>query len=77
MTDLYADWVTVVPGPEGLKATAQELLAIARDSSLVRTSGNGTTFLVAPRVADQYTAPPKSPAPRRRAKQKDVNDSGD
>lgn len=63
------DWITVVPGAGELKETARVLLLIADDPALVRTSGNGTEFLVPVWVADAFTAPaepPKKRAPRAR-----------
>jgi hypothetical protein len=65
MSDLFKDWVSVIPASGELKETARELLTLAGDPSLVRTDGNGTEFLVPAWVADAYTTP--SPAPRKRA----------
>lgn len=60
-----AEWVPVIPGAGMLKETAQMLLAIAQDPALVRTDGNGTSFLVPQWVADSFTTP--TPSPRKRA----------
>lgn len=62
-------WVPVVPGAGELKETAQLLLAIAQDPALVRTDGNGTSFLVPEWVAHSFVTPaepPKKRAPRAR-----------
>lgn len=68
MSDALKDWVEVIPGKGELKETAQMLLAIAEDPALVRTEGNGTTFLVPGWVADSFVTPaPPPPPPRKRA----------
>lgn len=63
------DWVPVIPATGELKETAQMLLAIADNPALVRTDGNGTSFLVPQWVADSFVtpAPPSTPPPRKRA----------
>lgn len=70
MSLIYGDdWVPVIPGQDGIKAAAQELLTIAGDPALVRTAGNGTEFLVPSWVADAFVSPPapeKKRAPRAR-----------
>lgn len=61
------DWVTVVPGAEGLPATAAALLALAQHPGHVRTAGSGNEFIVPPYLADLYTAPaPKKRAPKKK-----------
>ena len=70
MSNLFDTWQTVVPAPARVKEAARELLAIAGDSSLVRTDGNGTTFLVPAWVAEMFVSPPASetveaPKPKR------------
>lgn len=50
------DWVTVIPAPGELSATARELLELAGDPRWVRTIGNGTEFLVHPDVAAGFSA---------------------
>ena len=67
MSDALKDWVEVIPGTGELKETAQMLLAIAGDPALVRTEGNGTTFLVPTWVADSFVTPAPPPPPRKRA----------
>lgn len=47
-------WATVVPAKGRLKETARDLLDLAGDPFLVRTSGNGTTFDVPESIADAY-----------------------
>lgn len=81
MSDIYADWVHVVPAAGKLKATAKTLLALAGDPGRVRTASNGTEFLVHPEVAQAYNAPghlgaavnpfdDPPPAPKRRGRPK-------
>lgn len=70
MTDRFKDWVPVVPGKGELGETARALLAIAGDTSLVRTEGNGTEFLVPSWVAERFTAPEEPQTPRRRGRAK-------
>lgn len=66
MTD---DWITVMPAKSEVKATARELLALARTPADVRTDSNGDVFRIPPYLADLYTAPaPEAPKPRRRTK---------
>lgn len=57
------DWVTVVPAPDDVKATAQALLALADQPGDVRTTAAGNEFLIPPYLADRYNTPP---APKRR-----------
>ena len=68
---MRSDWVTVVPGEDGLSATAAALLALAQHPGHVRTAGNGAEFIVPPYLADLYTTPP---APKRRAAKKKEGD---
>lgn len=72
MSDLYADWVEVLPGKGAVKETARALLDIAQDARLVRTESNGTTFLVPAWVAERFTAPAAEPTlpetPKRRSR---------
>lgn len=58
------EWLLIVPGKGELKDTAKELLRLAKDPALVRTTGNGTEFLVPVTVAEQFL----TPAPIRRPK---------
>lgn len=66
---MTCEWVPVIPASGELKETAQMLLAIADDPALVRTDGNGTSFLVPKWVADSFVtpAPPTISPPRKRA----------
>ena len=60
------EWATVAPLPDDLAQTARDLLDLAGDPSLVRTSGNGTTFEVPVSIADAYhdvKASEEAPAP--------------
>jgi hypothetical protein len=57
------DWVSVVPGKGAVQETARALLALADSPHDVRTVNAGNEFLVAPYLADRYTAPA---APKRR-----------
>ena len=70
------DWVPVIPATGELKETAQMLLAIAEDPALVRTDGNGTSFLVPQWVADSFVtpAPPTTSPPRKRAQRAPKNE---
>lgn len=57
------EWLLIVPGKGELKDTAKELLRLAGDPALVRTTGSGTEFLVPSDVAQEFTAPvPPTPA---------------
>lgn len=70
MGNLLDGWQAVVPAPARVKEAARELLAIAGDPQLVRTDGNGTTFLVPAWVAEMFVSPPanetaEAPKPKR------------
>lgn len=79
MTHLFDDWSTVVATPATVKDVAAELLALADSPAHVRTIGGAPEFLVHPDVAEAYTRPADSPAPkpRRRSPKKDVTEHAD
>jgi hypothetical protein len=68
------DWTTVVPAAGAVKETAQTLLSLAEHPNDVRTVRGGMEFLVAPYVAERYTAPEQ---PRRTRRKKEVEPDGD
>lgn len=59
-------WLVIIPAKGRIKETAVELLRLAGDPALVRTTGNGTEFLVPVTVAEQFLtpAPIRKPKPR-------------
>lgn len=61
---MTGQWLLIVPGKGKLKETAKELLTLAGDPALVRTTGNGTEFLVPSDVAQRFTAPLRKPKSR-------------
>lgn len=69
MSDRFADWVTVYPAKDSMKATARALLDLAPDPSDVRVQGNGDEFLVPPELAAAYDAA-SAPAPVAKAPRK-------
>lgn len=75
MTDRFDSWQTVIPAKGRIREAATELLAIAGDSRLVRTAGNGTEFLVPAWVANAFVTPAKTEPPktRRSRAKKEVN----
>lgn len=60
------NWTLIISGKGEVKETAVELLRLAGDPALVRTTGNGTEFLVPAGVAEQFLTP--APAPVRKPK---------
>lgn len=64
------DWVTIVPGEEGLNALLRELQALADHPGHIRTAGGAGEFLVPPYLAARYMPP----APRRRRAKKEEGD---
>lgn len=60
------NWTLIISGKGEVKETAVELLRLAGDPALVRTTGNGTEFLVPVTVAEQFLtpAPTRKPKPR-------------
>lgn len=70
------DWIEIVPGTDGLEATAADLLVLARHPGDVRTAGAGDTFIVPPYLAALYAPaaapePVEAPAPKRRRTKKE------
>jgi hypothetical protein len=65
------DWVAVIPAKGEIKAVATALLSLARSPHDVRTDGNGSEFRVPPYLAELYSAPEQTPAPRRRRKKEE------
>lgn len=58
------DHAVVIPAPGELSATARRLLELADSPQDVRTTGNGTEFLVPATLADAYNGKSDVPAPQ-------------
>lgn len=61
------NWTLIISGKGEVKETATELLRLAGDPALVRTTGNGTEFLVPAGVAEQFLTPAPVRKPKSRA----------
>ena len=57
------EWSVVIPGWGEIGAVARALLDLADDPTHVRTSGNGSEFLVPPYLADRYNQASPEPEP--------------
>ena len=64
------DWVTLVPGAQGLAALRAELEALAEHPGHIRTAGAADEFLVPP-----YLAALHMPAPRKRRTKKEEEEN--
>lgn len=58
------DVAVVIPAPGDLSATARRLLELADSPRDVRTTGNGTEFLVPSALADAYNGKSATPPPQ-------------
>lgn len=63
------DWVSLVPGDEGLEGLRARLESLAEHPGHIRTAGPANEFLVPP-----YLAALHMPAPKRRRTKKEEED---